>query len=105
MATFYLLPAPRFLGRAFARHLQVLFPGLHWEESALDHVVEHVTETAGRHANVFLIHQHELPENVDVLQSLVDAFGAEPGDTVIEMHAGAKLGEWRIRQRVVNQAA
>jgi hypothetical protein len=105
MATFYVLPSPGFLGRAFERQLQVLFLGLHWNQSALDHVVRQVTEAAARHPDVFLVHQHELPENVDVLRALADTFGAEPGDIVIETHAGARLGEWHIRRRLVPQAA
>jgi hypothetical protein len=105
MATFYILPSPGSLGRAFEWQLHVLFPGLHWDETALAHVVRQVTEAAARHPDVFLVHQHELPESVDVLRALAETFGAEPGDIVIETHAGARLGEWRIRRRVVNRAA
>ena len=105
MATFYVLPSTGFLSRAFERQLQALFPGLDWEEPALDQVVREVTKAAARHSGVFLVHQHELPESVEVLRALAENFGAEPGDTVIETHAGAKLGEWRIRRRLVPQAA
>jgi hypothetical protein len=105
MATFYLLPSPGFLGQSLAQHLQGLFPGLNWDESALAHVAEQVTQAAARHANVYLVHQHEMPQTEDVLQVLVDGYGAEPGDEIIEIHAGARLGEWRIERHVVRQAA
>jgi hypothetical protein len=105
MATFYLLPAPGFLCEVFERQLQALFPGLRWDAGALAQVVAEVSQAAASHSDVYLIQQHDLPVNANVLQTLADAFGAEPGDTVIEMHAGPRLGEWRIRRRVVNQAA
>jgi hypothetical protein len=105
MATFYLLPSPRFLGQAFERYLRLLFPGLHWEESTLAQVVDQVSAAAALHPNVYLIQRHELPENEDAIQAVIDAFGAEPGDVIIELHAGARLGEWRIRRRLVSRAA
>jgi hypothetical protein len=105
MATFYLLPSPRFLGQAFERHLHLLFPGLCWEESTLALVVDQVSAAVALHPNAYLIQRHELPEDEDPIQALIDAFGAEPGDEVVELHAGARLGEWRIRRRLVPQAA
>src|ERR1700730_17976538 len=54
MATFYLLPSPRFLGQAFERQLHQLFPGLHWEESTLAQVVDQVSAAAALHPNVYL---------------------------------------------------
>src|SRR5436309_2144530 len=105
MATFYLLPSFRFLGQSFKGHLQILFPGLNWDESALRRLAEQVSEAASRHPNVYLVHHHELTENEDMVQALVDGFGAEPGDEVVEMYAGARLGEWRIQRRIVKEAA
>ena len=101
MSVFYILPSPGFLGKAFERHLHLLFPGLTWDEIFLKLLVGHVLEVTARHAGVYLIQQHELPEQEDVEQALVDGFGAEPGDELIEMHAGARMGEWRIKRRLV----
>jgi hypothetical protein len=105
MATFYVLPAPGFLAQVYERHLHVLFPGLRWNGETVAHIVTHVSQAAASHPDIYLVRQHELAENTDVVQALVDAFGAEIGDEVIEMHAGPRLGEWRVRRRVVKRAA
>jgi hypothetical protein len=104
MATYYLLPAPEFLEQIYERHLRVLFPGLRWSADVLGQVVAQVSKAAASHSDVYLIQQNELPEGADLVRSLVDGFGAEHGDEIIEMHAGPTLGEWRVRRRVVAHA-
>jgi hypothetical protein len=101
MATFYLLPSPGYLGKALKPYLQVLFPGLHWDESILLQLTERVRDAASQHADAYVVYQHELPEDADVVQAIVDAYGAEPGDEVIEIHACYRIGGWRIRRRRV----
>jgi hypothetical protein len=105
MATFYVLPAPEFLEQVYERHLRVLFPGLRWSANVLGQVVAQVSRAAASHAGVYLIQQNELPEDADLERTLIDGFGAEPGDEIIEMHAGPRLGEWRVRRNVLAHAA
>jgi hypothetical protein len=105
VATFYLLPSPLFLGRALERQLEELFPGVHWDEESMKELAEHVAAAVARHPATYVIHRHELPDGEDMVQAVVDGFGAEAGDEVIEVRAGKRLGAWHIRRQQVNRAA
>jgi hypothetical protein len=61
--------------------------------------------TAVRDPDVYIVHREELPAGETVAQALADGFGAEPGDEVIEIRPGHKLGEWASLRWHLDNAA
>lgn len=98
MATFYLLPPRAVMGRAVQSFLGAMFPGLAWPAKALPDLVESLSETARAHADVFVVHQEDLPEDADPATALVRDFGAQCGDEVVEVRPRAD-GVWREAAR------
>jgi hypothetical protein len=101
MSTFYLLPPRPLLGQRFADYLQGLLPGLKWDQQIWPELAEVLAGAVARQADVFLVHREDLPAGADPARALVEGFGAEVGDEVIELHAGGRPGElsnrrWRI---------
>ena len=101
MSIFYLMPPRPFLGDRFADFLQTLFPGLAWDSSSRTNLAEILGEAAGDRDDVYVIYREDLPRELAPLQALVDGFGAESGDEVVEIRPGARPGEiltrrWRV---------
>jgi hypothetical protein len=84
MSTFYVLPPRPILGERFAAFLRLVFPGLEWDAAALG---DFLGGTAVGRPDVFVVHREDLPPGEPVARALADAFGAEPGDEVIEVRA------------------
>lgn len=100
MSVFYVMPPRPFVGDRFADFLQTLFPGLAWDSSDRASLVELLGSTTERE-DVFVIYRDDLARGEGMVRALVDRFGAEVGDEVIEVHPGSRLGEittrrWRI---------
>jgi hypothetical protein len=93
VSTFYLLPPRPLLGQRLADYLAHLLPGMKWSAEIGAELAEAVAEAAARQPNVFLVHREDLPEGEDKARALVEGFGAEPGDEVIEVRAGHRPGE------------
>lgn len=104
MSTFYLLPARPFLGRCFAGYLQSVFPGLRWEEEDLSELAETLTAVAGMQADIYVVHQEEIPEGEGLIESLRHGFGAETGDVVVEVRPDALTGEFLTRRYRLDDA-
>ena len=85
MATFYLLPPRSCLEEALGEVLARLLPGLPLPADAWDAVTDRVGSAAGWPADVFLVPRDDLPEGEPVAGALAAAFGAEPGDRVVEV--------------------
>lgn len=101
MSLFYLLPPRPFLGDRFADFLQTLFPGMAWDSSTRLNLAELLGEAAGVRDGVYVIFREDLPLQESPAQALVDGFGAEPGDEVIEVRPSSRPGEvvsrrWRV---------
>ncbi len=101
MSTFYLLPPRPLVGERFAAYLGGLFPGLSWDAARWGDLADTLTAAAVGQADVYVIHREELADGANPLIALRDDFGAETGDEVIEVRAGAKPGEvtarrWRV---------
>jgi hypothetical protein len=101
MSTFYLLPPRPQLGQSFAAFLATWFPGLNWQQAGWGQLTETLEAAAGQHPDVYLVYHEELPEGEDPTRALVDGFGAEEGDDVIQIYPGKKAGEvtsrrWRL---------
>jgi hypothetical protein len=101
MSIFYLMPPRPFLGDRFADFLQTVFPGLAWDSSARTNLAELLGTAACDRDGVYVIYREDLPREGASVQALVDGFGAEAGDEVVEVRPGGRPGEivtrrWRI---------
>ncbi len=101
MSIFYLMPPRPYLGDRFADFLQALFPGLAWDSTSRKGLAELLGDAAGEREGVYVVYREDLPHEASTLQALVDGFGAEAGDEVVEVRPGGRFGEiitrrWRI---------
>jgi hypothetical protein len=101
MSTFYVLPPRPVLGDRFAAFLQLIFPGLRWDTGMRANLADALGQAAISHPDVYVVYREDLPPGEPVMRALVDAFGAEPGDTVIEVRASGLSAEltaahWRV---------
>jgi hypothetical protein len=103
MARFYLLPPRPLLNQRFAELAHRLLPG--FASSASADFVSLLHELACDNPDTYLVHREDLPSDEDPVQALVDGFGAEPGDDILEIHAGSLLSETSVRRWSVGRAA
>jgi hypothetical protein len=101
MSLFYLLPPRPFLGDRIADFLHTYLPGLSWDSSTRTSLADLLGETVGEREGVYVIYRDELPHEESTPRALVDGFGAEPGDEVVEVRPGSRFGEvitrrWRV---------
>jgi hypothetical protein len=100
MSRFYVLPPRPELGERFAAFLQHFFPGLDWDSDMCVNLADGLGEAAACHEDVIVVYRDDLPLGEPVTRALVDGFGAEPGDEVIEIRPtgrGPELGSRRCR--------
>ncbi len=105
MSVFYLLPPRSYLGQCFAGYLETMFPGLEWSSAAWPDLADTLTTTTRARGEVYVVYREELPDGETVERALVDGFGAETGDEIVEVRAGARPGEvctrrWRLDRRL-----
>jgi hypothetical protein len=101
VSTFYLLPPRPFLAEHLAGLLQGVLPGLDWTASHRADLTAIVDRAAASHEDVYVVYREELPDDEDPARALTDGFGASPGDEVIEVRAGNRLGELSTRRWLV----
>lgn len=101
MATFYLIPPRECLEQAVAEFLARVLPGLPSDPGVADALIAAVEFEANRRDDTYLVHREDLPGGADVLSDLVDAFGAEPGDQVVEIGATAAGRPAQVRRSTV----
>ncbi len=102
MSIFYLMPPRPFLGDRFAAFLQTIFPGLDWDRAERTGLAEVLGAAAGRD-DVYVVYRDDLPGEESPMQALVNGFGAEVGDEVVEVRPNGRPGEmiarrWRVEQ-------
>jgi hypothetical protein len=90
------------LGARLADYLETVFPGLGWSPSGGTELLEALSTVASRHPDVYVVHRDDLPAGEPPARALADAFGAEPGDEVVEVAADAGPGvmssrRWQMR--------
>ncbi|HEY7158776.1 MAG TPA: hypothetical protein VH575_32830 [Gemmataceae bacterium] len=100
MSIFYLLPPRPFLGDRFAAFLQTFFPGLDWDRAERDSLAE-LLGVAADGRDVYVVYRDDLPRDESAAQALVNGFGAEPGDEVVEVRPCGQPYEmiarrWRV---------
>jgi len=85
MATFYLLPPRDCLEQSVEDFLSRLLPGLPLPTESWESIIDRIASAASWPADVFLVPRDDLPEGESLGTSLAAAFGAEPGDRIVEV--------------------
>jgi hypothetical protein len=85
MATFYLLPPRSCLEQALGEVLGRFLPDLPLPADTWDIVTDRLGSAAHWPDDVFLVSRDDLPEGEPLGEALSAAFGAEPGDRVVEV--------------------
>jgi hypothetical protein len=93
VSTFYVLPPRSLVGEYFAGFLGTLFPGLNWTQEHWIELANLLGTTASQHPEVYVLHREDLPDGEDLTRALVDGFGAEVGDQIIEVRAATEQGD------------
>ena len=106
MSTFYVLPSRPQLGERFAELLSSLFPGTVWARADWPDLAEALGAAAMCQPELYVVYAEDLPADLSIEDGLIYAFGAEPGDQVIESRPGRALAEvaiqrWRVGEAVV----
>ena len=104
MCTFYILPSRPELGQRFAQLLTGLFPGTVWPSDDWHDLAEALGAAAMSQDDVYVVYAEDLPEGPSLEAGLVEYFGAEPGDEVIEVRPGRTLAEIRVQRWRVNES-
>jgi hypothetical protein len=104
VSTFYLLPPRPLLGDRVADFLLTVLPGLAWDSSMRANLAEAIAAAAAAHENVHVVFRDDLPADESAAAALVDGFGADAGDEVVEVRpTGASGGltsrRWRVGPR------
>jgi hypothetical protein len=96
---FYVLPPRPLLGDHLAGYLGSWLPGLDWDRSTRTNLTEALRAAATCRPDVYLVFREELPSGVSTSQALIDGFGAEEGDEVIEVRVGQEQSarRWLVR--------
>ena len=100
MSRFFVLPPRSEIGERFAAFLQLYFPGLDWDIDMRENLADALGDAAGCHENVIVVYRDDLPVGESVMNALVDGYGAEAGDEVIEIRPtgrGPELANRRFR--------
>ena len=102
MAIFYVLPPRPLIADHLTDYLASWLPGLDWDDSTRMNLTEAIRAAATCQPDVYLVFREELPEGIATMEALIDGFGAEHGDVVIEVrtafdesHPAAR--RWHIR--------
>ena len=90
MATFYLLPPRACLEQALGEVLARLLPGLPMPAESWEAITDRLRSAANWPDDVFLVPRDDLPDGEPVGGALAAAFGAEPGDRVVEVSLAQK---------------
>jgi len=98
MSTFYLLPPSSLVAESLVGYLNAFLPGLPLARRIQESVAEALLSAATDQPEVYVVYREELPEGEDTAQALMEVFGAEAGDEVVEFRSGARLGETRIHR-------
>jgi hypothetical protein len=97
MATFYLLPPQALLEDRLHRFLGAWFAGLRFPPGAWPAFADLAEAALARQHEVYAIFREELPEGEGLASALRHRFGAEAGDTVVEVRAVPGEGEVAVR--------
>jgi hypothetical protein len=88
MATFYVVPSRQLLGQHFAQLLAALFPGVSYTLWDWPDLAEAVAALVEGQETGFVVYREELDEQLSTRDALVQHFGADAGDEIIEVSFG-----------------
>jgi hypothetical protein len=92
------MPSRPVLGERVAVYLKTVFPGLDWASTAWAWLAEAVGSLVAQQSDVFVVYREELADDGNLARSLVDGFGAELGDQIVEVQPGDRAGELTTRR-------
>jgi hypothetical protein len=98
VSTFYVLPPRPLLGEYFAGYLGTFFPGLDWTNTGWTELANILETATAQHVDVYVVFREDLPDGEELARALIDGFGAEVGDRIIEVRPGSKPGELAARR-------
>jgi hypothetical protein len=91
MATFYVMPSRRVLGQRFADMLSAIGPGAKFVPSDWPELAETLAGVLQQQRDVHVVFREDLDEEMSVKDSLVQHFGADLKDEIVEVRFGADL--------------
>jgi hypothetical protein len=100
MATFLLLPPRELVEHAVREFAQRLLPGVWPPDDLAEMFVNRIIEAQPQASEVHVLHREDLPDS-DVVVALCEAFGAEPGDRVVEFGPPRAAVPAAIRSTVI----
>jgi hypothetical protein len=90
MATFVVIPPRECLENALAEFLGRWLPGVKSSPAVSEALLASLEFEANRIDDTYFVHREDLPGQRDTAGDLIDLFGAEPGDHILEIgHASA----------------
>ena len=95
MATFYLLPPRECVDHAVAEFCRQMLPGVEIPAGLAERFLEALTD---ERADRYVVHREDLPGLGGLADDLTGAFGAEPGDEVVEVGFAAGSVPGRVRR-------
>ncbi len=101
MSTFLVLPPRELLEHAVTEFADRLLPGLPKPLGLADVLLAHVVAGLPRHEQAFVIYREELPDGADTGSVLQKAFGAEPGDRVLEIGPPRNLAPASVKETFI----
>jgi hypothetical protein len=101
VATFLVLPPRELLEHAMTEFANRLLPGLPKPLGLADVLLAHVVAAQPGADRTYVVYREELPDAGDTLDVLVEAFGAEPGDRVLEFGPPRNLAAAGVRESYV----
>ncbi len=101
MATFLVLPPRELLEHAVTEFTNRLLPGLPKPLGLSDILLAHVVASLPNCERAYVIYREELPDTGDTVDVLVEAFGAEPGDRVLEIGPPRNLSPASVKESFV----
>ena len=109
MATFFVIPPRECLEQAIVEFVGRVLPSVPTSPAVLEAFLGALELEANRKEDVYFIHREDLGGFDDPVRELIEAFGAETGDKVVEIGAtvssrAATLRRCTVRERVSEKA-
>ena len=110
MATFYVIPPRECLEQSVVEFLGRVLPGVPSSPAVVEAFLGALEFEANRNEDTFFIHREDLAGFDDPVRELIDTFGAESGDRIVEIGAApasraATVRRCTVRDRVSEKPA